>query len=103
MPNALDTVVSGELITSEWGNLVKKLTLPSYASAAARSSDIATPEEGMASILTDEDAFDIHDGTAWRRMGTYGAWTTSTGVVSYTGTSSVSSTLRWRRIFGSTI
>lgn len=67
MPEMPD-VVLGETIASEWGNDIRDRTLQRYASAAARTSAIPSPNAGDLSYLADSDTLYFYSGSAWVQL-----------------------------------
>lgn len=60
------TLVAGTTITASWANAnVRDQVVTPFASAAARTSAIASPAEGMVSYQSDTDRFDYYSGAAW--------------------------------------
>lgn len=51
-----------------------------FAGTAARSSAIATPTEGMVSVVTDTDELQYYNGTSWTSGLPFGAWQSYTPV-----------------------
>lgn len=62
------TVVAGTAITATWGNMVRSGCVVPYASAAARASEVTSPEEGMVSYLIDSKTLHVHNGSQWVRI-----------------------------------
>lgn len=64
------TSVAGTTITASWANAnVRDQVVTPFATAAARSSAITSPVEGMLSFRTDADAFEFYNATAWSFLG----------------------------------
>jgi hypothetical protein len=62
-------VVSGNTITSSWGNAIRDRTVQRYATAAARTSGHPSPVEGDLSYLQDSNTLWYYNGTAWVPVG----------------------------------
>jgi len=63
------TVVAGTTITASWGNAsVRDQVVTPFATAAARSSAITSPVDGMLSSITGVNGLDYYDAsiTTWR-------------------------------------
>jgi hypothetical protein len=78
------TLTPGSTITSSWANAnVRDQVVTPFATAAARTSAITSPVEGMVTYRADADVVEFYDGTSWRPMpGQYiGETTTTTGDV----------------------
>ena len=58
-------VVSGNTITSTWGNQIRDRTIQRYASAAARTAGHPSPTEGDLSYRQDSNIVEVYNGTAW--------------------------------------
>lgn len=58
-----------------------------FASAAARTSALASPSEGMVSYLKNSNLVEVHDGSAWKQLGA-----TTGGVLKVVSASSTTST-----------
>jgi hypothetical protein len=58
-------VVSGNTITSTWGNQIRDRTIQRYASATARATAHPSPTAGDLSYLTDVDDIALYDGANW--------------------------------------
>jgi hypothetical protein len=57
---------TGDILTAASANgYLASQTVMVFASAAARTSAIASPQEGMVSYLKDTDAVEKYNGTAW--------------------------------------
>lgn len=77
-----------------------------FASTAARDTALSgNLEQGMIAITTDTESVWYYDGSAWRTVGTLDTgWTSTTGAVLFNASgTNVSSNMRYRRIFGTTI
>lgn len=62
---------AGEVVSaSNVNNYLQEQAVMSFAGTAARSSAIASPEEGMLSYLQDSDTYQGYDGAAWVNLGT---------------------------------
>ncbi len=60
------TLVSGTTITAAWGNAnVRDQVVTPFATAAARSSAITSPVEGMLSYRADGDIFEGYVNSGW--------------------------------------
>lgn len=64
MPEIPD-VVTGETITTEWGNDIRDRVIQRYATAAARTASVPSPTEGDLSYLNDTNAVYVFTGAAW--------------------------------------
>lgn len=61
------TLVSGTTITAAWANAsVRDQVVTPFASAAARTSAVSTPIEGMVSWLNDVNRLDVYDGATYQ-------------------------------------
>ncbi len=60
-----EVFVAGQVLTAAELNVVSDQSVMVFAGTAARGSAIPSPTEGMASYRTDDDAFEIYDGSAW--------------------------------------
>lgn len=61
------TVVAGTTVTSSWANTnVRDQVITPFTNAAARTSAIGTPVQGMVSYLSDVKRFEYYNGTAWQ-------------------------------------
>lgn len=92
------TVVSGNTITSAWGNAVRD-----HVVTYTGSNDVAT--EGQLAVNTTNDDIVIYNGSAAEIIGHYGAWYTSWTPTCTQGFA-VALTVtraRWLRSFGRTI
>lgn len=81
------TLVSGTTITASWANAsVRDQSVTPFATAAARTSAITVPVEGMVSYQSDIDLLEHYDGSAWRAVGGpyKGVRITNTGSPMYT-------------------
>ncbi len=58
-------VVSGNTITSAWGNQIRDRTIQRYASVAARTAAHPSPTEGELSYLQDLNVVEYYNGSAW--------------------------------------
>lgn len=80
------TLVAGTTITASWANAsVRDQTVTPFATAAARTSAVTAPVEGMLSYRTDADVFEGYDGSGWRIAASLGAWTTYTPALTTSG------------------
>lgn len=62
---------AGEVVSaSNVNNYLQEQAVMSFAGTAARSSAVASPEEGMLSYLQDTDTYQGYDGAAWVNLGT---------------------------------
>ena len=69
---------AGEVVSaSNVNNYLQEQTVMSFAGTAARSSAIASPEEGMLSYLQDSDTYQGYDGTSWVNLNTLSGTDTS--------------------------
>lgn len=70
------TVVPSTTITAAWGNAnVRDQVVTPFASAAARTSAITSPVNGMVSYLQDVGRLEINNGSAWAPLpGAQLAW-----------------------------
>lgn len=76
------TFAAGELLTSSnVQNYLMDQAVMVFSSAAARTSAIAVPTEGMTSYLTDQDQLYIYDGSAWQSVVDISAWTAYTPTI----------------------
>ncbi len=67
---AYTTLVAGTTITAAWANAsVRDQSVSPFASAAARSSAISSPVEGMVSHLNDTNCLGVYSGAAWSSIG----------------------------------
>lgn len=58
---------TGDLVSaSQFNTYVQEQTVMVFASAAARTSAIAAPSEGMVTYLADIDQLQFYNGTAWK-------------------------------------
>lgn len=63
------TNVPSTTITAAWGNSnVRDQVVTAFASAAARTSAVTSPVEGMVSYLADSKRVEMYNGTAWVRV-----------------------------------
>lgn len=91
---AYTTLVAGTTITAAWANAsVRDQTVPPFANAAARSSAITAPVEGMVSHLNDTNCLGVYSGAAWSTIGPVsGPLTTWTPTVTQLGSVTVTNT-----------
>lgn len=63
------TFAAGEVLTASnvMGYLQDQAVMV-FASAAARTTAISSPSEGMVTYLSDVNALDVYDGSAWKRI-----------------------------------
>ena len=62
---------AGEVVSaSNVNNYLQEQAVMSFGGTAARSSAVASPEEGMLSYLQDTDTYQGYDGSAWVNLGT---------------------------------
>ena len=61
-------VISGETITSEWGNDIRDRTVQRYATVAARTASMPTPVEGDLSYLQDSNTVHVYNGSTWVKL-----------------------------------
>jgi hypothetical protein len=60
------TVVAGTAITASWSNAnVRDQVVTPFASAAARASAVASPPDGMITVLTDSYSVDMCKAGSW--------------------------------------
>lgn len=60
------TFVNGDVLTaSQVNTYLMEQAVMVFASAAARTAAIATPTEGMVTMLKDTNAIEMYDGTSW--------------------------------------
>jgi hypothetical protein len=59
------TVTAGTTITAAWGNNVRDGIVSGFASAAARTSAVTSPIQGMVSYRADALALENYDGSNW--------------------------------------
>jgi hypothetical protein len=92
------TNVAGTTITAGWGNAnVRDQVVTPFATAAARTSAISSPVDGMASYRSDEGVFEgyVAARTAWQPIGWIPIATTTLGATATTITwSSIPATYR---------
>jgi hypothetical protein len=86
---------AGEVVSaSNVNNYLQEQAVMSFAGTAARSSAVASPEEGMLSYLQDTDTYQGYDGAAWVNLGTLSGASNSGLIhiktVTDTGVSSIS-------------
>lgn len=62
------TVVAGTTITAAWGNNVRDGVVAGFASAAARTSAVTAPLEGMVSYRQDGPTLELYNSTQWVPM-----------------------------------
>jgi len=86
---------TGDVLTAALANgYLASQTVMVFASAAARTSAITSPQEGMFSYLKDTNATEYYTGSAWAALGgggggkvlqvVYGSYSTETNVTSST-------------------
>jgi len=64
------TFVDGQVLTAAQVNgYLMKQAVMYFATAAARSSAITSPEEGMVTYRADADVIEFYNGTAWSELG----------------------------------
>jgi hypothetical protein len=64
------TLVAGTTVTASWANAsVRDQVVTPFATAAARTSAVTVPVEGMVSYQSDVDLLEHYDGSAWRAVG----------------------------------
>jgi hypothetical protein len=79
------TFVAGEVLTAQDVNdYLMDQSVMNFASAAARSSAIPTPTEGMFAVTTDNDELDYYNGSDWVPALPVGAWQSWSPVLSNT-------------------
>lgn len=60
------TIVAGTTITASWANAsVRDQVVTPFASAAARTSAVSSPVEGMISYISDDNYVEVYNGSAW--------------------------------------
>ena len=69
------TFTSGEVLTAADVNGYLMQGVLVFASAAARTSAIASPQEGQVSFLKDTNSTEYYDGSAWQVVGNAGGET----------------------------
>lgn len=73
---AYTTLVAGTTITASWANAsVRDQGVSVFATAAARTSAVTVPVEGMLSYRSDSDVFEGYNGSAWIPGLSIAAWT----------------------------
>lgn len=61
-----ETLVAGNVVTASWANAsVRDQVVTPFATAAARTSAVSAPVEGMLSYLADSNKFEGYTGTQW--------------------------------------
>ncbi len=90
------TFVTGDILTaSDVNSYLMSQTVMVFASSAARSSAITSPEEGMITFLKDTNSTEYYSGTAWVAIGggggASGLTLVSPSSIAYTGTSASTS------------
>jgi hypothetical protein len=85
---------TGDVLTATAANgyLASQVVMV-FASAAARTSAIASPQEGMFSYLKDTNATEYYSGSAWVAVGGASGGMTLLDTVSLSGSSTTSATL----------
>lgn len=63
------TVVLDDNIEPIWGNTVRDRVVNPFATAAARTTAIPSPTEGMLTYQSDDDDLYKHDGSVWKPHG----------------------------------
>ena len=90
------TFVAGEvLLAQELNDYLMDQSVMNFATAAARSSAIPTPTEGLLSLTLDDDQIDYYNGSAWVPALPIGAWQSDTTTV--TGTTNPTFSTNTRR------
>lgn len=81
------TSVAGTTITASWANAsIRDQVVTPFASAAARTSAITVPVEGMVTHLNDTNCLGVYTGSAWSTVGpVHGAATAITTTVTQSG------------------
>lgn len=69
------TFTTGEVLTAADTNGYLMQGVLVFASAAARTSAITSPQEGQVSYLKDTNATEYYDGSAWTAIGSSGGMT----------------------------
>jgi len=86
------TLVAGTTITASWANAsVRDQVVTPFATAAARTSAITSPVEGMVSYLADDDHMYTYDGSSWKPVWRYGASVSAEGTQNTVGTTTSTS------------
>lgn len=75
------TFVSGDVLTAADVNGYLMQGVLVFASAAARTSAIASPQEGQYSYLKDTNSTEYYDGSAWVAAASVGSWTNYTPTI----------------------
>jgi len=79
---------TGDVLTAADANgFLASQVVMVFADAAARTSAIASPEEGMISFLKDTNSTEYYSGTAWVAIGAAGGGMTLLSTTTLTGTS----------------
>ena len=82
------TFTTGEVLTAADVNGYLMQGVLVFASAAARTSAIASPQEGQVSFLKDTNSTQYYDGAAWQEIAVAGGMTLiNTGGTTLTGAS----------------
>lgn len=69
MGDGFRVFATGEVVTAAQVNgYLMEQAVMTFASAAARTAAVATPEEGMVSYLTDTNLLYFYDGSAWSQI-----------------------------------
>lgn len=69
------TFVAAKLTSSDVNTYLMQQSVMVFDSAAARTSAIAVPSEGMVSYLKDLNRVQFYDGTQWISVGSGGSGT----------------------------
>lgn len=94
------TFTDGQVLTAAQVNgYLMKQAVMYFATSAARSSAITSPEEGMVTYLADTDALQFYNGTSWVAIGDV----TLTGTQTLTNKTLTSPTVNTPTISGGTI
>jgi hypothetical protein len=66
---AYTTLVAGTTITASWANAsVRDQVVSPFTDAAARTTAISSPVDGMISVLTTTDRVDVYNGSSWSAL-----------------------------------
>lgn len=94
-------VTAGTTIEESWGDQIAESVVNVFASAAARSSAVASPPHGMVTYLSDEDRLYVYNGSAWVRIAV-GKSTARTGCTISRSGQTISSSLSFTNILYNT-
>lgn len=87
------TFTTGEVLTAGDVNGYLMQGVLVFASAAARTSAITSPQEGQMSFLKDTNSTEYYDGAAWQTVGAAGGGMTLISTTTLTGASVTLSTI----------